>query len=83
MTRSTILMLASLVSTAAHAELSMLDTAARQGCFICHSVQAKTGPAVPLAPAFADIAERFRDREDASGYLSQRILKGTIDTPQD
>ncbi|MBU0654091.1 MAG: c-type cytochrome [Gammaproteobacteria bacterium] len=71
------------MGTAAHATDHMLETATRQGCFICHSVQTKTGPAVPLAPAYADIAERFKDQKDAASYLAGRILKGTVDTPQD
>lgn len=66
-----------------HAADNMLETATQKGCFICHSVQAKTGPAVPLAPAYADIAERFNGQKDAASYLAQRILKGTVDTPQD
>ncbi|MEN9425563.1 MAG: hypothetical protein RL122_2946, partial [Pseudomonadota bacterium] len=60
------------VSGAAHANGQMLETATKNGCFICHSVQAKTGPAIPLAPAYADIAERFKDQKDAASYLSQR-----------
>ncbi|MBO0612369.1 c-type cytochrome [Thiothrix fructosivorans] len=71
------------VSGAAHANGQMLETATKNGCFICHSVQAKTGPAIPLAPAYADIAERFKDQKDAASYLSQRILQGTVNTKQD
>lgn len=67
----------------AHADGKMLETATQKGCFICHSVQAKTGPAIPLAPAYADIAARFKDQKDAVSFLSQRILKGTMDTKQD
>lgn len=85
MKKLTIMALAILmgVGSAAHADGKMLETATRQGCFICHSVQAKTGPAIPLAPAYADIAERFKDQKDAASYLAQRILKGTVDTQQD
>jgi cytochrome c len=71
------------VSSAAHADRQMLETATKNGCFICHSVQAKTGPAIPLAPAYADIAERFKDQKDAASYLTQRILQGTVNTKQD
>lgn len=80
-----LLMLASLIgfSCTAQAENKMLEMVTQKGCFICHSVQAKTGPAIPLAPAYADIAERFKDKTDAVSYLAQRILKGTIDTQQD
>lgn len=80
-----IMALASLVGlgSVAQADTSMLETATQKGCFICHSVQAKTGPAIPLAPAYADIAERFKNQKDAASYLAQRILKGTVDTPQD
>lgn len=71
------------VSGAAHADGQMLETATKNGCFICHSVQAKSGPAIPLAPAYADIAERFKDQKDAASYLSQRILQGTVNAKQD
>lgn len=71
------------MTSTAHADGTLLEMATKQGCFICHSVQAKTGPAIPLAPAYADIAARFKDQKDAVSYLSQRILKGTMDTKQD
>lgn len=71
------------VSGAAHADGQMLETATKNGCFICHSVQAKSGPAIPLAPAYADIAERFKDQKDAASYLTQRILQGTVNAKQD
>lgn len=85
MKKLTIMALAILagVGSTAHADGQMLETATREGCFICHSVQAKSGPAIPLAPAYADIAERFKDQKDAASYLAQRILKGTVDTKQD
>ncbi|MEB4591515.1 c-type cytochrome [Candidatus Thiothrix sp. Deng01] len=85
MKRLKIMVLASLLGLGANVQAAdnMLDTATQKGCFICHSVQTKTGPAVPLAPAYADIAERFKNQPDAAAYLAQRILKGTVDTPQD
>lgn len=62
---------------------NMLETATQKGCFICHSIQKKDGPAIPLAPAYSDIAERFKDQKDAASYLSQRILQGTVNAKQD
>ena len=80
-----IMVLAALMGMGAnvHSDGNMLETATKEGCFICHAVQAKTGPAIPLAPAYADIAERFKDQQDAVSYLTQRILKGTMNTQQD
>lgn len=85
MKKSTTLLLAILsgMGSTAYADGSMLETATRQGCFVCHSVQPKTGPAIPLAPAYADIAERFKDQTDAVSYLSQRIVQGTVNAKQD
>ncbi len=67
---------------ASYADGTMLETATKQGCFICHSLQHKTGPAIPLAPAYADIAERYKDDQTAVDTLAQRIVKGTVNDKQ-
>lgn len=60
----------------------MLEQATHKGCFICHSMQHKTGPAIPLAPAYADIAERYKDGSMPADKLAERIVKGTVEGPQ-
>ncbi len=69
-------------SSAVYADGSMLETATKEGCFICHSLQHKSGPAIPLAPAYSDIAERYKDDKTAAETLTQRILKGTVNDKQ-
>ena len=69
-------------SASSYADGTMLETATKEGCFICHSVQHKAGPAIPLAPAYADIAERYKDDKTATETLTQRILKGTVNDKQ-
>ncbi|MEN9500953.1 MAG: hypothetical protein RI964_238 [Pseudomonadota bacterium] len=69
-------------SSASYADGTMLETATKEGCFICHSLQHKTGPAIPLAPAYSDIADRYKDDKTAVETLTQRILKGTVNDKQ-
>jgi cytochrome c len=60
----------------------MLEKATGKGCFICHSMQHKGGPAIPLAPAYADIAARYKDGSMTAEQLADRIVKGTVAGPQ-
>lgn len=64
------------------AEEQIQEMATRQGCFVCHTIQHKSGPAIPLAPPYEDIAELYKGRDDAAGYLAERIRKGTLDDKQ-
>jgi cytochrome c len=43
----------------------------KNACLNCHSVAKKM-----VGPAFKDIAAKYKDRKDASAYLSEKIVKG-------
>lgn len=54
--------------------------AARGGCLTCHSVEAgRQGPAGldPIAPAWQDVAARYRGDPQAPQRLVQAVLRGT------
>lgn len=70
------------ISVSTYADEKMLEMATQKGCFICHSLQKKEGPAIPLAPAYTDIAERYKDGKFSVEALAQRIQAGTVNTPQ-
>ncbi len=59
-----------------------LELATERGCFVCHSVQREQGETRPLAPAYQEIAERYRADERAFQYLVNRVLHGTLYTEQ-
>jgi cytochrome c len=44
-------------------------------CFACHSVT--RGEVKRLGPYVADIAQKYRERPDAKGYLQKKVLEGS------
>ncbi len=56
---------------------STLELATARGCFICHTVAADQQQGNPLAPSYQEVAERYRDRDDAGAYLAERVRHGT------
>lgn len=58
-----------LICAAAQANLALADKSA---CLNCHSVEKKM-----VGPAFKDIAAKYKDRKDASAYLSEKMIKGS------
>lgn len=67
---STLLALAiGCASMSAQASLELVDKSA---CLNCHAVDKKL-----VGPAFKDIATKYKDRKDASAYLSEKITKGS------
>lgn len=84
MQRLTTIALGILLTTATgvQAEEKMQELATKQGCFVCHTIQHKTGPAIPLAPPYEDIAAKYKDQADAATFLAGRILSGTLGSQQ-
>jgi cytochrome c len=65
-------------STAALADNhNMVELANKSGCFVCHAIEHQDGGAQPLAPAYRDIAARYKDNKAAFGDLVNRVLHGT------
>jgi cytochrome c len=63
--------LPSALAIAADAPVDVGAALTHYRCYICHSDRE------PLAgPAFADIAARYRDRQDAVSYIAQNIMTG-------
>jgi cytochrome c len=48
------------------------DLAKNSGCLNCHNVDTKL-----VGPSLKDIAAKYADKEDASAYLTDKILKGS------
>lgn len=42
-------------------------------CMRCHGVERKF-----VGPGFQEVAQRYRDREDAQAYLAQKIREGSV-----
>lgn len=59
------------------AEFSV-ELATDRGCFICHTIHADEDVARPLAPSYQEIAEQYRDDDEAFEYLVNRVLHGTL-----
>jgi cytochrome c len=57
------------VCASAQANLALVD---KNACLNCHSVEKKM-----VGPAFKDIALKYKDRKDASAYLSEKLIKGS------
>ena len=55
----------------------MLEMATTKGCFICHSIAPTAGAVQPLAPAYQEVAARYRDDPKAHNFLVDRVLHGT------
>jgi cytochrome c len=57
---------------------SMLILSTRSGCTACHLMESSPDARLmPLAPAFRDIARRYRDDPDAGEKLLRSIVSGT------
>jgi cytochrome c len=56
-------------SMSAQASLELVDKSA---CLNCHAVDKKM-----VGPAFKDIAAKYKDRKDATAYLSEKLTKGS------
>jgi cytochrome c len=54
------------------------QVARESGCFICHEVETReAGSLLPPAPAFEDIARRYRSEPDAASKLTALVRDGT------
>lgn len=62
-------------AAAAHADLAGdgLALAQRKNCMACHAVGKPL-----MGPSFHDIAGKYTARADASDYLAQSIVKGSV-----
>ncbi|MCU0775840.1 MAG: c-type cytochrome [Ideonella sp.] len=61
-------------------DAAMDRLAARGGCLACHSIESgRRGPAGldPIAPAWQDVAARYRGDPQAAQRLVQAVLQGT------
>jgi cytochrome c len=55
------------------------NTAAKAGCFTCHSIQhqeSKEG-ILPIGPAWQDVAAQYRGKPGASEFLTRIVLEGS------
>jgi cytochrome c len=83
-TRNVVLFAAlALASDAALADAAldneMTTLANRSGCFACHSVEPGVkGPngLAPIAPAWKDVAARYKGQKDAAPSLVKAVLQG-------
>ena len=57
-----------LLGASAQASLALAD---KNACLNCHAVEKKM-----VGPAFSAIAAKYKDRKDASAYLSEKMVKG-------
>jgi cytochrome c len=67
-------------ATPAENDAAMLDLATRSGCMACHSILplAKRADGLPpIAPAWRDIAIKYRDDPSASNRLSRIVMTGS------
>jgi cytochrome c len=61
-------------------DAAMLDLATRYGCMACHSIQAtakRPDGLPPIAPAWRDVAIKYRDDPRASDRLTRTVLTGS------
>jgi cytochrome c len=65
------------LATARAEDEQMLGLANARGCFICHRVVADGSGDKPLAPAYQEVAVRYRDDATAFDRLLDRVLHGT------
>lgn len=54
----------------------MRHLAGDSGCTLCHREAAAPQDGTPLAPSFAQIAARYRGREDAEERLTRVVIEG-------
>jgi cytochrome c len=52
---------------------SAREILARRACTTCHAFDRKV-----VGPAFAEVATRYRGRQEAVNYLVERIRKGSV-----
>ncbi len=45
--------------------------ARQRGCMACHDIKAKK-----VGPSYTDIAKKYKGRQDAVDYLTEKTLKG-------
>lgn len=71
------------IATAASAQQLSDDaaknTAARAGCFTCHTIQhqeSKEG-LLPVGPAWQDVAAQYRGKPGAGEFLTRIVLEGS------
>ena len=67
-------------ATPAENDAAMLELATRSGCMACHSVlpAAKRADGLPpIAPAWRDIAVRYRDDPSAYQRLTRTVITGS------
>jgi cytochrome c len=57
-------------SAAAQAQLAL---AQQKGCTACHAVDKKV-----VGPAYHDVAVKYAPQKNATDYLSQKVLKGSV-----
>lgn len=57
----------------------MLGLAIRSGCTVCHAVNYNPDRRyVPLAPAYREIASKYRNRKDIRNELIDTVMHGTL-----
>lgn len=61
--------LASIFSTAAHADVKLAQT---KNCMACHAVDKKV-----IGPAFKEVASKYGSQKGAEDQLVQKVLKGS------
>jgi cytochrome c len=67
-------------ATRAEYDAAMLELATDSGCMACHSIlptPKRTDGLPPIAPAWRDIAIKYRDDAGASDRLTRTVLTGT------
>ena len=58
---------------------AMLGLASRNGCTVCHTVDKNRDThVVPLAPAYREIANHYREDKDARATLLDAVINGTF-----
>lgn len=72
-----------LASAAAFADTASLEKAqkmaANAGCFACHTVkhQASKDGALPIGPAWEDVAAQYKGKPGAAEFLTRIVLEGS------
>lgn len=72
--------LTSSLALAADEGAAMLALAGNAGCLVCHAVESGAkGPngLNPVGPAWADVAERYKDDKGAQARLVSEVMAGT------
>jgi cytochrome c len=67
-------------ATPAENDAAMLELATQSGCMACHSILTPPRRAdglAPIAPAWRDIAVKYRDDASASNRLTRTVMTGS------